>query len=260
MLKKTALFVERHPIITTILVIVLISLGYGVAGNVMTENKIDTNVYSPVLVPNLILVAALLAYYAKAGFSKFFLQRDQRNHPSAAIYAVPVAVLVLVAVQSFIQSGGFTVPDGSMWLFLFGLIASVALMEELVFRSLMLRSWLHKGTKQALIISSIIFGLVHLTQLMGGQMGLLTAMQIAFAILFGISMAFIVIKTGSVIFPIAYHFLFDFSQVITTSPGATNTSESSLNIYSLAVLVISSLALVGYCVWMAKTQPDVVTE
>jgi membrane protease YdiL (CAAX protease family) len=91
-------------------------------------------------------------------------------------------------------------------------------------------------------------------------MGLLTAMQIAFAILFGISMAFIVIKTDSVIFPIAYHFLFDFSQVITTSPGATNTSESSLNIYSLAVLVISSLALVGYCVWMAKTQPDVVTE
>lgn len=83
----------------------------------------------------------------------------------------------------------------------------VGFAEEILFRSLLMRALMNKNEKAAIIISSVIFGAAHITNLFGGADLFLTTLQIFYAIAFGFMCAIFFYKTGNIIPCIICHSL-----------------------------------------------------
>lgn len=96
-------------------------------------------------------------------------------------------------------AGSLPLPmDNFGWLILnIILLAAVpAILEELIFRGVILNGYKKFGAVKAMVITSLLFALIH------GSM-----QQLVFPFLFGLILSFVAIKTGSVIAPIIIHFV-----------------------------------------------------
>ena len=94
------------------------------------------------------------------------------------------------------SSGLFATPDSSFQIILMilALVLLPAIAEELLFRGLVLRSYEKWGTRSAIIISSLLFGLLHLD--------ISSALATVFL---GLLLSYIVVKTDSVVSGVILH-------------------------------------------------------
>lgn len=68
----------------------------------------------------------------------------------------------------------------------------IAFIEETIFRGMMLRMLLTKGVATAVWVSSILFGVTHALQLLGGQSLEDTILQIIYALLVGLVLSLLI--------------------------------------------------------------------
>lgn len=99
----------------------------------------------------------------------------------------------------------------------FFLMLSVCAAEEIFFRGFLLRSLMQYGALPAIVLSSGIFALFHLVNLMSGGLPAYTWMQVLCAFSVGICYGAITIQTGSLIPCFFAHFLTN----ITAAPVST---------------------------------------
>ena len=98
----------------------------------------------------------------------------------------------------------------------------VGLLEELAFRGILLQLLLRrfgktkKGIWQSVILSSVLFGLLHLTNLMEGADVLSTFMQVGYSMLTGTLCAVLFIGTGNIIYCIIFHSVFNLGGMVST--------------------------------------------
>lgn len=86
----------------------------------------------------------------------------------------------------------------------------VAFAEELLFRGLLFKAIEERsGSKTAVIISGVTFGFGHIVNLFAGYTGADQIMQIAVAVLIGIVLSLLFIRTKSILPGIVFHFLFN---------------------------------------------------
>jgi membrane protease YdiL (CAAX protease family) len=128
---------------------------------------------------------------------------------------------------------------------------SVGFIEELLFRGIIIRAWLKKGVSVAVGVSTALFGVAHLMQLMGGQSAFGTVLQVLFSLVLGLALALVVVRTWSMWGVIIFHSLFDFVQLISTSPTASVT-DSSLDSISMIATLVCTIILVLYIVWLVR--------
>lgn len=95
-----------------------------------------------------------------------------------------------------------------------GLCVAVGLEEELWTRGLVLESLRWRGTTIAVVLSSVWFGLLHSLNLLSGQPVSATLAQIGFATAFGLAVAAVRVRVGTLWLPIAMHALFDFGVLL----------------------------------------------
>ncbi|MFJ5765025.1 CPBP family intramembrane glutamic endopeptidase [Lysinibacillus sp. NPDC093210] len=81
----------------------------------------------------------------------------------------------------------------------------VAFIEETIFRGILLRMLQPKGAFVAVWISSILFGVTHSLQLIGGQSVEDTVIQIIYALLVGLVLSLLIIDGQSIILTILFH-------------------------------------------------------
>lgn len=242
-------FITKHPLLTSILTILLLAIGYGVAGTILYLNKIDS--ISPVFPVNILLsVIAVLVLLKTGGWDRVFLSRPGGGVPSARIYAPLVAVLAITAVAS-IATSGITVSSFTNLIYLVLLSLSVGFIEELLFRGVIIRAWLSKGVYVAVGVSTALFGLGHLMQLAGGQSAWGTALQILFSLVLGLALALVTVRTWSIWGLIVFHALFDFVQLVSTSPTASVT-DSSLTSLPMIGTLVCTIILGFYIVWLVR--------
>lgn len=86
----------------------------------------------------------------------------------------------------------------------------IGIIEELVFRGIILSALKQRGKKSAILISSAIFGLFHLFNLIYGADILDTVVQVIFAFGFGLIMAVVRYETDLLLPQIIVHALWDF--------------------------------------------------
>jgi uncharacterized protein len=211
-------FVSRYP-----LTFCLIALAIGTA---LTELPLE-GLFTP------------LIGFQKASYLSGALQQG----------IVSILLAALIAQLGLLQEGGFTCPsqwkalwlvwpvliysvlnasdligspakinwaDGGLIALFVLLYLSVGTFEEFLFRGLllpvMLRKWggTRKGIYTAVLVSSAIFGLVHIINLMAGRRDLLTTgTQILYGTFFGVFFAALMLRNNSIWPAVFGHFLFD---------------------------------------------------
>ncbi|MCT6859339.1 MAG: CPBP family intramembrane metalloprotease, partial [Apilactobacillus sp.] len=132
--------------------------------------------------------------------------------------------------------------------------AIAALPEEIMFRGIILAFVLklmtRKSTDQwriilSLVISALIFGGFHYINLSSQSFGF-TSLQVVNAAALGMILGAVYIKSGTIIVPMALHFIYDFLVTLVKGMSATNyTSVQSMQWVGLSVYVViySAVAL-----------------
>ncbi|MFJ7735075.1 CPBP family intramembrane glutamic endopeptidase [Lysinibacillus sp. NPDC097287] len=127
-----------------------------------------------------------------------------RNINNSSILIISPLLLVLCII--LFSTKGLNIESFTDLLFMFLMqMFIVAFIEETVFRGIMLRMLLAKGTFTAIWITSILFGVTHSLQLFGGQSVEDTVLQIAYALLVGLVLSLLIIDGQSIIMTILFH-------------------------------------------------------
>lgn len=152
--------------------------------------------------------------------------------------------LPLLVIEAFSFLPGFRENVTSGYLLavlLFTLL--VGINEEVYFRGLILKRLGEKGIRYAAVVSSVLFGVVHLVNLVGGADLTYTGLQIVFAALFGFVCAELVILTKSLIPVILWHFAHDFIGYVTVGEITTP---------ALISVIVQIVLMLAYSVYLWK--------
>lgn len=114
----------------------------------------------------------------------------------------------------------------------------VAFIEETIFRGILLRMLLPKGTFVAVWISSILFGITHALQLIGGQSIEDTIIQIIYALLVGLVLSLLIIDGQSIILTIFFHGLNNFFNFMGKAESSMLTAYIIIFVLFVYMLVL----------------------
>jgi len=114
----------------------------------------------------------------------------------------------------------------------------VAFIEETIFRGILLRMLLPKGTFVAVWISSILFGITHALQLIGGQSIEDTIIQIIYALLVGLVLSLLIIDGQSIILTILFHGLNNFFNFMGKAESSMLTAYIIIFVLFVYMLVL----------------------
>ena len=179
----------------------------------------------------------------------------------------PLVAYSFVNIDERILDGSIAFNFSSPWLpVLFVLLyLSVGFIEEILFRGLilplMLRRWgqTKRGIYQAVIVSSVIFGLLHLINLLMGRRTMLsTGAQIIYGLFFGIFFAACFLRNRS-IWPVIFtHALFDFCGNLTELTTANDFGAiPQTNLQGVLMVVALTLPLLLYGLFiLRKVKPE----
>ena len=128
----------------------------------------------------------------------------------------------------------------------------VGFVEESVFRGLMLTALRERGVWRAIIVTSVLFGLTHLANVLSGATVLETISQVAYTIAFGVAFAALVLRTG-IIWPLVLaHAAIDAAYFLQV-PGFAFSTTWTL-IINLGVVVVFA----GYGIVVMRRDPGLV--
>ena len=222
-------FTER-PYLFTTAIMLTISAAYVASGVAAAAFKLPAALTN--LIANIILAALAavlvtrLGLWTRIGFRALPAARDLR------LYWLPFS-LVLINLSFGIAKTSF----GQAALFL-ALAASVGFVEEIAFRGLILRAIAPLGLWRAALISSLLFGLAHSLNVLGGANPVYTLLQVGYALALGFAFAALTLRTGAIWPLVIIHALIDFAGFL-GSGGVTTTSVRDADFIVTAVYILT---------------------
>ncbi len=178
----------------------------------------------------------------------------------AVLIAAVIDILCVLFWAIFMLGGLDKLVAPTITTICFGLFAGV--LEETVFRAVPISIMMKNNPDDkriiySVILTSLIFGCVHFTNLGEGAMLSVTIMQVVFSLVAGIFWAAIYLRTGSIALPMIFHVLHDIVNMMlpTNVTGAMlQDSITAADLISNAAFGITLLALAFYM--LRKTNFD----
>ena len=189
----------------------------------------------------IVLSAALFLFVSRNGLMEKYGLAGWAKNSKAMLWFIPLWILSCLNLF-----GGFR-PDYPMPGLIYAAVsmALVGFVEELIFRGFLFKAMLKDGNvKAAVIISSVTFGLGHISNLFTGQDLTETLNQIIFAVAVGFVFTFVFYKSGSLLPGILAHSFIDVSSVFASDEG----SQLLNMILHIGIIVVSA----AYCLYLAK--------
>ncbi|WP_328588897.1 CPBP family intramembrane glutamic endopeptidase [Niallia nealsonii] len=149
------------------------------------------------------LAAGIFVYLLiKKKWNYYFFNKPKITKSDIQL-SLPLLVVLLIIL---IGSKGLNAASIADLFFMFIMqFFFVAFIEETFYRGFMLKMLLSKGVKNAVLISSFLFGITHSLQLIGGQSVEETVLQIIYAFIVGLVLSLLIINKQSIILTIAFH-------------------------------------------------------
>jgi len=119
----------------------------------------------------------------------------------------------------------------------------IGFIEEMIFRGFLFRALLQRDSAPvAVTISAVTFGIGHMLNLLAGQGGWETLLQVFFAVAWGYLFTFLFYKSGSLWVCIAVHGLVDAASQFAAPANASD------NTYVIVTIVVS----IVYCFYLSR--------
>ena len=212
---------QRRPLLFVALLLLVIVITYFLAGAITIQVKLSS------------VAMALMADGVLALIAIFLLTRYQwwrdiglrlPSHPrSLWLFALPCLPIVLNIAFLGLGNPGI----GGLLLFLAAALL-VGFVEETYFRGMMLRALLRRGPWQAVIISSLLFGMMHLLNVAGGANLAATLLQVVYAVSIGLMYAALALRTQTILPLIVTHGLTDFFAFIALNSTVVTSGLTTL--------------------------------
>ena len=173
-----------------------------------------------------IVVASALS--AMGWWHRIGFRRIQRRRQ--LLYFVPGLLPVVINLGAGVQFAGVAFVAG-----MFVLAMAVAFVEESVCRGLMLRALELKGLWRAALLTSVLFGLTHLLNILAGKSLVDASAQVFYTMALGFAFAALALTTR-VIWPlVALHGSIDFASFL-QKPSEVTTHASWVIVVGVAVI------------------------
>lgn len=237
-MKNTTTSKLKKPIniyLKIILIELLVIFFYTVNGAYVSITQPENPVLQFV---GLIPLAIGLIIYVLRGHSWKDLYLDSKiKSPKDILIYVP---LLIVLVIIFIGNDGLNLTSiPNLLLMLIIQICVIGVIEEIMFRGIILKALEGKGTTVAVLISSVLFGITHALQLIGGQSLEDTILQIIYAFVLGAVLALLVLHKHTLMATILFHGVHNFLNLMANTERTTST---------LDYIIVAILFL--YMIWL----------
>lgn len=237
------LFIEKHPYIATILVGLLCTfmtaLGMAVS-QIMELDTYSTYVVATVFLVISVAIGIFIMKKTKITLSEYGFRVSETRSNGKVWWYAPLVVIEILPIAVY----GFSSEITSMqYIILAFFTIAVGFNEEIYFRGLALKILMGKGRKQAIIFSSIIFGVLHLVNAFNGKNVLYIVLQMFFAFLVGFILAEIVSITKSLWIVIIWHAAHDL---------IASSTDEILDQRALIILGIQVVILLIYAIGIWK--------
>ncbi|MBQ1483067.1 MAG: CPBP family intramembrane metalloprotease [Erysipelotrichaceae bacterium] len=169
----------------------------------------------------------------------------KEDHPFKGwLHCLPVLLVVLWNIW-YEKDMGMTSADPIL---LFAGALAPALFEEIIFRGIIIRKFLDAGKSEtyAWLGSALLFSMVHLTNLVGGNV-LNTLVQTAYALVIGLLLGAVYLKDRNILSVITSHFLIDLSSRL-----FEQRSETPIPLLIAFIVLLAVLAAYSYYLMQKK--------
>ncbi len=208
-------YTQRHPYISVILLGVLCTAITAVGSAVPQIIGLSADAQYIVITGFLLISIAVglgIMKKSRFTFSDYGFQLNGKGSGRKVWWYIPLILIELLPIGIVGFSSEVT---GLQYIILLFFTIAVGFNEEIYFRGLAFKLMEEKGRKQAVIWSSVVFGVLHLANALGSKSTLYLILQMFFAFLVGIVLAEIVIITKSLWALIIWHTSHDYISGIT---------------------------------------------
>ncbi|MFB9325087.1 type II CAAX prenyl endopeptidase Rce1 family protein [Paenibacillus aurantiacus] len=204
---KRSLSASR-PVLSVIIIELLLLIAMTAAGAYATIKELSYT--SPVLIAFIPIALALIIYMSLRRKWGQYGFRSLRGLASGGWrYYAPLALVC--AVLCFKGFEALTVTKVAFFLFFTLLVAFV---EETIYRGLILNILLPKGAMTAVVVSSVLFSVTHMLNMLSGQSLGQTILQLAYSLLVGLALALLMVKDRLIWPLILFHFVHNLVQFL----------------------------------------------
>lgn len=184
--KKELIFFAIWTVIYFALVILA-----NVLSNFVIKIPNSINAFVEILFP-----IVVITYLKKKSLLSYYGINSLKNlRYKNLLFCVPMIIIAFLNL-------GFGIHINYSWeqlLFISIAMLGVGFSEEILFRSFLIKAVINKNTKAAIFIPSIVFGVIHLTNLFGGANLIQTVLQVIYATSFALMCSLFFIKTNNII-------------------------------------------------------------
>ena len=217
---------EKHPILFEIILFIVAMIGAGIFVLLGSILGLPTNLSSSA---GRIIVGIILFFIFRRVF------KDNNGLFNNFVIILPALLFVIWNIFYNLSSGN---SFGTANTFMEALIiaAAPAIFEEVIFRGIFIYNLKKYGYDdiKCLLISALVFSLVHLTNAVGGNL-IAVVLQIGYSFVIGLVLGAIYLKNNSILQVILIHFLIDYSNSIYNGTVA-NSSYVQIAIFVLLLI------------------------
>lgn len=188
-----------------------------------------------------VVFLTLLGWWRIAGFT----------HRPTRARLLPFLPLALYPLFPLLFGPGFTVSDPEKIALLLITCLAVGFGEEATFRGVVLRALAPRGMMRAAVISSVLFGAIHLVNLATGANPVNVGFQIVYTAGIGFAFAAAALVTGAIWPLVAIHCILDFANALQASEVGTATApgpDVANGVLNIALAAIFA----GYGYWLLR--------
>jgi uncharacterized protein len=229
-------FVARRPLLFVVLV--MLTLQAFVLVGLLLSHLLDIPVISldlPLMLLNALFAVVLLTslrWWRKTGFNA--PSKWQNLH----LLLLPLSLLLVPFLLVQPQ-----LPSADKLVVLAVVTLLIGFQEEAIFRGILLRALTPRGIMQAVLISALLFGIIHANSLLVGRDPVFVLSQIVASTLGAIGLAALRVRMNTIWLLILLHAFNDFVQFIAT--GGIEAQQVALYIPILKIGIGAVMALYG---------------
>ena len=223
---------EKHETLFCIILIVVYVIlnSYCIQNFGITDYRsVIINTIFSIFLISLMIILKRVKYY---GITKV-------KNPKKYLFFIPLILIASVNLWNGININN----SGSEILFHILTMINVGFIEEIIFRGFLFKMMAKDNVKQAIIVSSITFGIGHIVNLLNGADLIPTLMQICYAIAIGYVFVIIFYKSKSLIPCIITHSVINSLSIFNVE---NNTSSYIITTFLIIVSV-------SYAIYINKT-------
>lgn len=227
---------EKNELTFALFWIIAYVVLFSAADNFSASLGLEKSITAPV---GLLFALFLFVWIRKNGLmGKYGLCPFQGNWKTY-LYFIP---LLLLMTSNLWNGAAMSASAAEVALHILSMLC-VGFLEEVIFRGLLFKALCKSNVKQAVIISSLTFGLGHIVNLLNGADVLPTLLQICYAIALGFLFVIIFCNGKSLLPCIIAHGVINSLSIFSVQGSQTN---------ALVTAVALCVVPIGYALWIIK--------